>query len=111
MVVVALKLWSHKLHRKKVLFYCDNEVSVRAINTSRSCDVQIQRCLREIHTLSGLFSFQVKAVHIAGVSNRICDFLSRFHIADSFKRQFFNEASQFNLKKCDIKANMWEFFV
>ena len=87
-LVVALKLWgcNHKGCRMKL--FCDNEVSVVVVNTGRSRDPFLQACLREICFLASVHEFEVKAVHLPGVSNRLPDLLSRWDLAKRFQEEF-----------------------
>ena len=87
-VFLALKLWSHEFARKRILIYCDNENSVRAINTGSSRDEMIQALLRNIHWLASEYSFELKCIHIKGVCNRRADWLSRFSLSKQAEYNF-----------------------
>ena len=93
MVVVSLKLWRHTLLRKHLVVQCDNQVTVEALNSASSRNVLMQRCLRELHKLMALYSFDFKAIYLPGVQNRISDFLSRFHIGERYRDLFYKEMS------------------
>ena len=98
MLVVAVKHWGKYMSRKRVLIHCDNEVTVRAVNTGRSRDQRIQACLREIHQISGLFSCEIKAVFLEGKSNRLSDSLSRWHFSKSFQVDFMSRTTAYDLQ-------------
>ena len=76
-IMVALKLWGTALRGQQVIISCDNENSVFAMNSGRSCSLGMQRCLREIWFLSAVFDFEIRTDHVPGVSNAIADHLSR----------------------------------
>ena len=48
----------------------------------------MQKCLREIRFHSAKFNFRVRVVHLPGDQNRISDSLSRWHLSDSYKKEF-----------------------
>ena len=75
-VVVALKVWGHKLKGKKVLIYCDSLSSVNLINRGFSRDDFHQSCLRELCYIAAVNEFIVRAQQIKGVENRQPDILS-----------------------------------
>ena len=85
MVVVAINTWGQKLARKKILIHCDNEVTVRAINSGSSRNVILQECLRELHRLQVVFHCELRAQFIFGINNRISDALSRWHTHENIK--------------------------
>lgn len=37
-VTVSIKLWADRLSKKRIIIYCDNQVTVQAINTGRAKD-------------------------------------------------------------------------
>lgn len=90
-VVVALKVWGHKLKGKKVLIYCDNLSSVNLINRGFSRDDFHQSCLRELCYIAAVNEFIVRAQHIKGVENRQPDILSRWHL-NSRSSELFKES-------------------
>jgi hypothetical protein len=77
-IVVALKVWGYKLRGKRMLVKCDNQTSVAVVNSGRAKDKFLQDCLRELAYISAIGEFEIRAVHIPGVQNRIPDLLSRF---------------------------------
>ncbi|CAG2202644.1 unnamed protein product [Mytilus edulis] len=83
-VVVCLKLWGTKLRGKRIIIKCDNQVTVTVINTGRSRNQFLQSCLREICFVAAINEFELRAVHIAGVDNRLADMLSRWHLHNEF---------------------------
>ncbi len=61
---------------------CDNEASVWVINPGKTRDDRMQSCMRELVFITARQEFEVKAVHVPGVSNRISDIWSRWKIED-----------------------------
>jgi hypothetical protein len=76
-VMVSLRLWAKFLVNKRILIHCDNEASVCVLNSGRSKDKFMLQCLREIAFTAAKQNFQIKAIHVKGVDNRIADLLSR----------------------------------
>ena len=109
MLVMVLKLWGKELATKKVLLFCDNQVSVLAINSNCSRDIVIQGCLREIHKLCGIFSFELKTVFLEGSKNRISDALSRWDKGTRFQQEFDKLTRKFKLKQYMVTEEMWSF--
>jgi hypothetical protein len=82
-VMLALKIWSHRLVNKRVQVYCDNMVSVHVINAGRTKDKFLLAILREILFICAKVNCQIKARHIAGQDNRLSDILSRAHLGQA----------------------------
>ena len=89
-VVVCLKLWSSFFKGKKILIRCDNQASVSVLNSGATRDSFMQKCLREILFIAAKNEFEIRAVHFAGLENRVADALSRWHLDDSFRQKFFD---------------------
>ncbi len=87
-VVVACKLWGKLWQGKRILIRCDNEATVTVINSGRCRDEEMLSLLRELSFQAAIGEFEVKAVHIAGVDNRLPDLLSRRHLGPTHVRQF-----------------------
>ena len=47
-----------------------------------------QACIRNITHFAAIHDFQVRAVHIDGISNRISDCLSRWNLDIKFRNEF-----------------------
>ena len=109
MLVMACKLWAPRLRRKKLVILCDNQISVLAVNSSSSRDKVIQACLRELHSLMGIHSFELHTVFLPGVDNKISDSLSRWHKSDYFKSQFEKCTAGIATKEFHIHPWMWQF--
>ena len=109
MIVIACKLWGHLLQRQKVVIYCDNQVTVAAINSRASCNEVIQKCLRELHMITALFSFEIKTVYLLGSSNRISDSLSRFHVNWCYREIFWKSVGKERMEKWTVKKDMFQF--
>jgi hypothetical protein len=91
-VVVATKLWCYRWRGKRIQVFCDNNSSVQVINSGRTRDAFLQSCLRELCFVAAIHEFEMRAVHIAGVDNRLCDLLSRWD-NDLYYREEFNRLS------------------
>ena len=88
-VMVALKLWNQELQGHYFWIHVDNEAVASVLNSGASRDPALQDELREIALLAAKYQFVIKARHIAGISNRVPDWLSRWH--DKTARRQFNE--------------------
>ena len=80
-VMLALKIWGHKLTGKYFWIHMDNEAVATVLNSGSSRDQELQNALRDIALLAAKHQFVIKARYIPGVDNRIPDWLSRWHEA------------------------------
>lgn len=87
-IVVAVRTWSSVLRGKRFIVSCDNESAVMAINSGRSRDVFMQRCLRRLWLDASVHDFEIRAEHIPGQHNVLADCLSRWHKAPRYQEQF-----------------------
>ena len=87
-IVVACRTWGSQWQRKRIIMNCDNAASVHAINGTRSKDTFLSTCVRELWFLSSQHHFEIQAVHIAGIDNRLPDLLSRWHLDSQYGVNF-----------------------
>ena len=90
-VIMALKCWKNRLWAKSIVMQCDNMSVVQVLNGGRSRDLFLQAAMREVAYLAAVGEFNLHMVHISGVSNRIPDWLSRWHTGDGCSRPAFRE--------------------
>ena len=107
-IVVACKLWSHSWRGKRILVKCDNMDSVNAINNLGVHDKFLQACVRELMLICASRDFQIRAVHIPGVVNRLPDWLSRVHLGDHYLKKFIIETEN-KLECVEVLDNWFEF--
>ena len=91
-------LWGAILKGKKLVVNTDSSVSCQVLNSGFSRDHFLQYCLWEICFYAALHEFQIKAHFIQGVSNRIPDWLSRWHLKPSYKSMFYESVKMKNRK-------------
>ena len=103
-VMVALKLWGEKLAGQYFWIHVDNEAIATVLNTGASRDAQLQDVLREIALVAAQHQFVIKAKHISGISNRIPDWLSRWHEPQA-RREFRRHARDNSLKYKRVSAS------
>ena len=108
-VAVAVKLWAPSLGRKKLVVYCDNEATVITINSGKTRDRFMQGCIRELCYVAGQGSFEVKAIHLPGVANRLPDLLSRCPLDPSTHDKFIKLTEHSPLKQAFVNESMFEF--
>ena len=83
----------------------DNEAVAAVLNTGASREVNLQNTLREIALIAAREQFVIKAKHIPGISNRIPDWLSRWHKPEA-RKQFRELAKDRSLKRRRISCNL-----
>ena len=87
-VTVAVRLWGGEYVGKKILVYCDNVQAVIAINTGKTREPLVGSCARQLWLEVARCGFQLKAVHLPGVDNRLADSLSRWHLGSQYGTLF-----------------------
>lgn len=107
-MVVALKLWGSLLRGYRVQVYCDNAASVAVVNSGRSRCEFLNSCLREIAYLCATYEIQIHCLHICGSDNRVSDYLSRWHLEDSYSSKFFDLCGQ-NMTCSNVQPDMFCF--
>ena len=108
-LVAAIKVWGKSLERKRFVMKCDNQNTVRAINTGNLRDPVMQACLRELHKILAFNSCKVRAVFLTGSSNQLADCLSRWHLHPRFKKEFEKRTAHSNLKEVKIEPEIFDF--
>lgn len=79
-IVVTLFIWAEDFKNKKIKFHCDNRAVVDIIN-KLSSKSELVMCLIRVLTLKCLkLNVVLKACHVQGKQNSICDALSRFQL-------------------------------
>ena len=108
-VIVALKIWGpNKLSGQYFWIHVDNEAVATVINMGAARDMVLQDSLREIAMLAAKHQFIIKAKHISGISNRIPDWLSRWHEQGS-RKLFSKFAKEKSLKRCKLPQGSLQF--
>ena len=108
-VMVALKIWGHRLKGTYFWIHVDNEAVASVLNTGACKDSKLQDVLRESALLAAQHQFVIKARHIAGVANRVPDWLSRWH-QGAARRQFRAYAQDSSLKQIRVRGSLFEIF-
>ena len=75
-LLLAVRIWAHRLTGSRISLSCDNMVTVEAINRHKTRDPVLQEALRELCYLTTIFQFEVKAIHIPGIENKIADWFT-----------------------------------
>ncbi|XP_060562711.1 uncharacterized protein LOC132722259 isoform X1 [Ruditapes philippinarum] len=102
---IAINIWGKELMNKKIKFYCDNEAVVHILNTLTSKS-ELVMCIVRALTLKCLkFNILLKAKHIPGSRNEICDALSRFQAT-----KFRELAPEADLCPVVVPQSLWNIF-
>lgn len=83
-IFVSLHIWGGTLVKKKIRFMCDNMAVVEILNHMTSKSDMVMVILRQITLLCLEHSIVIKARHIQGTKNVLCDALSRLQV-DKFR--------------------------
>ena len=98
-VLVGVRIWGKYCIGMKVQIFCDNDAVVHVINSSKTKDVFLGSCLRELWLEVARHGFELRAIHLPGVENRVPDWLSRWNLGKKYRDLFHNfigsEADQY----------------
>ena len=108
-VVLAVKLWLQKLVNRNVLMFCDNKSTVMVINKGSARNRFTQACLRELAWLSACNNSWIKMCFVQGLSNRISDSLSRWHLHPRFKQTFLKDTEGKRIKELVVGPQDFKF--
>ena len=106
-VAVALRVWAHKLRGIRISVFCDNAATVTTINTLKSRSSRMLHIMRGIAYTCATGEFEIKAVHIPGVENRVPDWLSRWECGSQYRQAFAEWNSKANLRQVTVPASEW----
>lgn len=76
-ILFAVAVWGPHWVGRLVVCHCDNMAVVAVVNSGYSRDPTLMHLLRCLFFMVAHFQLQIKAVHVAGVSNVAADALSR----------------------------------
>ena len=79
-IVIATLTWGNTWKGKRILFQCDNEAAVTAINTGACKNERMMELTRELWFICCVFDCELRAVHVPGITNIDADLLSRGEI-------------------------------
>lgn len=79
-ILVAMCLWGSAWKGQHLTVFCDNEAVVRVLNSGKTRDPLLGKLLHNIWLVSCTHEFDLRAVHLPGVENRVADLLSRWHL-------------------------------
>ena len=85
--------------------HVDNEAVASVLNIGSCRDTKLQDVLREIALLAAKHQFVIKAKHISGISNRVPDWLSRWH-QGAARREFREYAKDSSLRQRRIPVGI-----
>lgn len=110
-IVVALKLWGARWAGLRITVRCDNEAAVTVVNTGRCRNPFMNSCLREICYFAAIYEFEIRAVHVPGVSNHLADLLSRWDSCSlSAKEQFLQRAQRVHCQEVPVPDALFRFY-
>ncbi len=104
-ILVALHIWGEQLRNKKIVFHCDNMAVVHILNTMTSKSETVMFLVRRLAILCFHSNMVLKAVHVAGYNNGICDALSRLQLS-----KFRERAPAADPEPCSVPGHLWTAF-
>ena len=83
-IVLAASVWDHIWSQKRIMFYCDNEATVTAINKGTSRSPLMAKLLRKLTLCSILGALVIRASNVPVKINHISDALSHNQVSKFF---------------------------
>ena len=108
-LIVAVKKWITDLENKNMLMHCNNQATMEIVNTGRAKNRYAQACLRELCYLTAMYNTVIKVVHQRGQENRICDYLSRWHLDPDYAKKFKEITTGFVLEEYTVEKSDFLF--
>ena len=108
-IIVAAKVWAEKLRGKIVHIHCDNQAVAQLINSGKGRNKKLLLGLRELVYCAARGEFEIKGKFIPGVSNRIPDLLSRWHVKGTFRREFRVVQKEKGLRRIFVPLEIMNF--
>ena len=108
-VLIGVRIWGRYCNSLKLQIYCDNDASVQVINSSKTRDSFMATCLRELWFEVSKYDFELRAVHLPGVENRIADCLSRWDVHPKYMQMFSQFIAEEEYNEVIILPEMFEF--
>ena len=105
-LLVALKLFTDKLHGRRFYVQVDNMIVMNVINAGKSSDGIMQAMLRELTFVAATGEFEVVTKYIRSSDNRVPDLLSRIHTKAKYKTEF-NDMKQSAWIQVQVSDNMF----
>ena len=89
-ILVAIRVWGPQWSGKAIRVACDNQAVVMVLNSGKTRDLTLAAIARNIFMEAAGFDIFLKTIHIMGVTNEIADSLSRWTIAEYFRKKFYS---------------------
>ena len=83
-----LSLFADSLCNSKIIFYSDNQAVVAVLNAQTLKCSQIMSIIRNLVLVLLLNNISLRARHLPGSQNVVCDTLSRQQVDHNFLRQY-----------------------
>ena len=101
-ISVAVKLWGSRWSGLCLSVRCDNEVAVTVLSTGRCRKSFLNSCFHELCYLAAIHEFEVRTVHVPGVSNCYADLLSSWDSDLAGQKQFLAHTQHANLRAVPV---------
>ena len=108
-VLVAVRFWARQCTGGKIQIFCDNESVVHVLNSGKTKDDFLGSCLREIWLEVSMAGFELRAIHLPGVDNRVADWLSRWELHPKYKHEFYKYIGDEVFVELEVTLDMFEF--
>ena len=105
-IMALVAMFAEQLAQKSITMYCDNISVVHALNSFTSRNVNLMKILRPLVLCLLRNNISFKACHIPGVTNILCDKLSRQQVSTSLLRFYGMDKSPTQVWPCLLPQNL-----
>ncbi len=84
-ILLAVAVWGPQWRGRQIVCHCDNMAVVAVVISGYSRETTMMHMLRCLFFLVAFFQIRIRAVHIAGISNRAADALPRNDLPHFFQ--------------------------
>ena len=101
-IVMALELWTSEVTGKWIILCSDSSATVGWLNRKRALILAAMQLIRHLTLTCLKFQIVVKAVHLEGIKNRICDQINRRKM-----HQMLQENPQMDPMPTPLPSSLW----
>ena len=101
-IVMALELWALAVTGKWIILHSDSSATVGWLNRKRALIPAAMQLIRHLTLMCLKFQIVVKAIHLEGIKNRICDQISR-----QKTHQMLQENPQMDPTPTALPSSLW----
>ena len=103
-----ISMFGDNFRHREVLFHCDNIAVCEIINKQTSKNPRIMCIVRKLVLLLIAYNINLKAKHVKGTNNTMCDKISRFQVSADWMIQMGMQPHPLDIPR-DLEPNSFMF--